>query len=282
MLRPSANDGERLRREHQQSTGKQGNQCEDIEVHAIGTRQPCGRSNRSDRTFGVHARGQQVFEHALDLHEARPGSQLQIDASETTLPTHSLLNARDVHHSHALARTVRAQESSHSQAHIVQPDLQRDGVTLLHPEPLPSGRTQKNRIRSQGINEIAGLRQECGLDLGGPKNVQPHDPQWIILTRDACIDLDQRTRHRHLRKPGKLWIERLVEAHSRTAHRQVGISRKRLQRAAEFVDRSLVDELDGVPERHPERDREDRDQHAPLVLPERGEKEGDEGHDGLR
>src|SRR5437899_2886203 len=58
------------------------------------------------------------------------------------------------------------------------------------------------------------------------------------------------------------------------AVRGIGLARERLHRGCEFVDRRLVDELDGVAERHAERDSEHREREPARVLQERGEEQG--------
>ncbi len=83
-----------------------------------------------------------------------------------------------------------------------------------------------------------------------------------LRSRDFDVDFDDGTRYGYTVGLREQRVERFVEAGARAAHFEVGVARQRREPGCKLAHGSAVDEFDGIAERDPECDRNDRQQRA--------------------
>ena len=164
---------------------------------------------------------------------------------------------------------VGSRQTGDAQRHGAQRDLKAQAAPHIHAERACCGGTYEKRVGTQVIQAVGGIRDQPRLHCGCTEYVDADNLERIAAIGELCIELDHRARRGHLAQPRKLWIDRFVEAASRTSHLEIRIARKKLHAERELVDRCAGDELHCVAERDAECDGEHRQYAARLVLRER-------------
>ncbi len=278
QLGAAPDDRERLGGEHEQPAREQRHQCEHVQVHPIGPRNAGAAFDTCLGPLDPNAGGHLGGEARAQRADVDPRSHAQIDAVQPAEAFEGRLHPGDVGERHA--PLAAAHDAGDAERRLAERDLEPQAIAGRHPQPFGGRRAKEDRVGPQRIEGVGGVgRDQLGLHQRGAENVEPEHPEAFAPADHARVDLDHRARDRDLGRTGDARVFALVEARARADDLEVGGAGERLHRLRELVDRRLVDELHREAERDAERDRREREDEAPLALPERAgeERQGERG-----
>ncbi len=176
------------------------------------------------------------------------------------------LRRADVQHREFLAFAGARQAASDAERDGIRPDLERERVARPHLEALECGRREEEAVAKQReragvlglrLAEQRGRKQRSAEDVDADDAQRGEPGRRTRHRRHRRLDLDDRARRVDLGQRSDARIQLLVEADPPAADREVGLPEHMAHRAREFVERGGVDQVDGVAERHADRDRDD-------------------------
>ena len=265
LLRPPR-DAQREHRIHEEGAGEESHQGQHGEVDAVGARQVVDTLRGVGRFCRDHAGRQLQRAHEGCVVRAR--AQTHVDARELALAAEEILGRANVHHREWAAG------GRHGAGHrgVAQLEAALQTQCLLpcwRCQRLPCRGIEKNRVRcknSEAVGTLTRHRHQRRRDGSHRQRVDPDDPHRLALAAARLrqgADFQDRAGNGDLRVAGHPGVKALVERALDGAQFQVGLSRRRADRAGELAQRGGIDQVNRKRQRHAQR----HGKHSSCVAP---------------